>query len=111
MSDEVKAMQNEQESMEQEDIVLTLVDEQGNSYNATLLTTFQAGEDKQDYAAFLSRVPENGTYPVQIFRYKLTVRDGVEGIEIDNIRSDLEFETAYNALLPLIEDVNVEQNT
>lgn len=111
MSDEVKAMQNEPESVEQEDIVLTLVDEQGNSYDATLLTTFQAGEDKQDYAAFLSHVPENGTYPVQIFRYKLTVRDGVEGIEIDNIRSDLEFETAYNALLPLIEDINIEQNT
>lgn len=115
MSDEVKVMQDGQESvedMEQEDIVLTIIDEQGNSYDATLLTTFQAGEDKQDYAAFLSHVPDkDGAYPVQIFRYKLTVRDGVEGMEIDNIRSDLEFETAYNALLPLIEDVNMEQNT
>lgn len=115
MSDEVKVMQDGQESvedMEQEDIVLTLIDEQGNSYDATLLTTFQAGEDKQDYAAFLSHVPDkDGAYPVQIFHYKLTVRDGVEGMEIDNIRSDLEFETAYNALLPLIEDVNMEQNT
>lgn len=109
MSDEVKVMQNEQEStenIEQENIVLTLIDEQGNPYDATLLTTFQAGEDKQDYAAFLSHVLDgDGTYPVQIFRYKLTVRDGVEGMEIDNIRSDLEFESAYNALLPLIEDV------
>lgn len=112
MSDEVKVTQDEQENMEQEDIVLTLVDEQGNYYDATLLTTFRAGEDKQDYAAFLSHIPErDGTYPVQIFRYKLTVRDGVEGMEIDNIRSELEFETAYNALLPLIEDVNMEQNT
>ena len=61
MSDEVKVMQDGQESvedMEQDDIVLTLIDEQGNSYDATLLTKFQAGEDKQDYAAFLSHVPD-----------------------------------------------------
>ena len=67
MSDEVKVMQDGQESvedMEQEDIVLTLIDEQGNSYDATLLTTFQAGEDKQDYAAFLSHVPDkDGSIP------------------------------------------------
>ena len=59
----------------------------------------------RDYAAFLSHVPDaDGQLPIQIFRYRLTVNDGVEGMEIDNIQSDMEFEEAYNALLPLIEE-------
>lgn len=109
MNEEVKVPQEQQEQPVQnteagEEIVLTLIDDKGNPYDATLLTTFQAGDSKQDYAAFLSHVPdEEGTYPIQIFRYRLTVRDGEEGMEIDNIRSDIEFETAYRALLPLID--------
>ena len=92
---------------EKELIIMTLMDAEGNPYDATLLTTFQAGEEKQDYAAFMSHIPDSdGVLPIQIFRYKLTVRDGQEGMEIDNIRSDLEFEKAYNALLPLIEAEN-----
>lgn len=88
-----------------EPIVMSLIDAEGNSYDATLLTTFQAGEEERDYAAFLSHVPDaDGQLPIQIFRYKLTVNDGVEGMEIDNIQSDMEFEEAYNALLPLIEE-------
>jgi len=96
-----------QENIGEEPIVMTLIDAEGNPYDATLLTTFQAGEEKQDYAAFMSHVPDgDGVLPIQIFRYKLTVRDGQEGMEIDNIRSDMEFEVAYNALLPLIETEN-----
>lgn len=91
-------------SAEEEQIIMTLIDDNGNSYDATLLTTFQAGEEKRDYAAFLSHVPdEEGVFPIQIFRYRLTVREGQEGMEIDNICSDMEFEAAYNALLPLID--------
>lgn len=90
-----------------ESIVMTLIDADGGTYDATLLTTFVAGEDGQEYAAFLSHIPDqDGVLPVQIFRYKLAVRDGIEGMEIDNIRSDIEFEQAYNALLPLIETYN-----
>lgn len=95
----------QENSTEDEQIVMTLIDDKGNPYDATLLTTFQAGQEKQDYAAFLSHVPdEKGIFPIQIFRYKLTVREGQEGMEIDNIRSDMEFEAAYDALLPLIEE-------
>lgn len=104
-------MDNEKElrqgNVNEEPIIMALIDAEGNQYDATLLTTFQAGEKKQDYAAFLSHIPdEDGILPIQIFRYKLTVRDGQEGMEIDNIRSDLEFEEAYNALLPLIKTEN-----
>lgn len=96
-----------QKSAGEEPIVMTLIDAEGNPYDATLLTTFQAGEEGQDYAAFMSHVPDgDGVLPIQIFRYKLTVRDGQEGMEIDNIRSDMEFEVAYNALLPLIDTEN-----
>lgn len=87
------------------EIVLTLIDGKGNPYDATLLTTFQAGENKQDYAAFLSHIQdEDGKFPIQIFRYELVVRDGEEGMEIENIRSDMEFEAAYSVLLSLIEE-------
>lgn len=96
----------------EESIVMTLIDAEGNPYEATLLTTYQAGEDKRDYAAFLSHVPdEDGVMPIQIFRYKLTVRDGQEGMEIDNIRTDMEFEQAYNVLLSLIQTETESQNT
>lgn len=109
MNEEVKVSQDQQKQSEpytesEEEIVLTLIDDKGNPYDATLLTTFQAGDSKQDYAAFLLHVPDKeGTYQIQIFRYRLTVREGEEGMEIDNIRSDIEFEAAYTALLPLID--------
>lgn len=90
--------------MNEDPIVMTMIDAEGNPYEATLLTTYQAGEGNQDYVAVLSHIPdENGVLPIQIFRYKLTIQDGQEGMEIDNIRTDMEFEQAYNALLPLIE--------
>lgn len=100
-------MNEESRNTGEEPVVMTLIDAEGNPYEATLLTVFQAGEDKQDYAAFLSHVPDgDGVFPIQIFRYQLTVRDGQEGMAIDNIRSDMEFEAAYNVLLSLIETGN-----
>lgn len=100
MNTEYEKTRNEEE----EQIIMTLIDSEGNPYDATLLTTFKAGEQNRDYAAFLSHVPDGeGHFPIQIFRYTLTERNGVEGMDIDNIQSDMEFEEAYNALIPLIE--------
>lgn len=96
-------MEHLQESSKEEGIVMQLIDAEGNPYDATLLTTYQVGE--RDYAAFMSHVPDDeGQLPIQIFRYRLAEQDGVEGMEIDNIQSDMEFEGAYNALLSLIEE-------
>lgn len=100
---------NEELTMPQEsggeEIIMTLIDAEGKPYDATLLTTFQAGTRNRDYAAFLSHVPdEDGVFPIQIFRYRLTKRDGEEGMEIDNIASSMEYEEAYNVLLTLIDD-------
>lgn len=83
-------------------IVMSLISMDGHLYDASLLTVFYAGN--REYAAFLSHVPnEEGQLPIQLFRFKTTTIDGEEGIELDNIQSDMEAEEVYNAFLPLLE--------
>ena len=81
-----------------EEIIVTLTDENNNAYEASLLTTFEARLNNQGYAAVLSHVPdENGQLPIQIFRCDCM-------IEFDNIRSDMEFDEAHNVLLTLLDE-------
>lgn len=89
-----------------EEIIVTLTDENNNAYEASLLTTFQAGLNNQGYAAVLSHVPdENGQLPIQIFRCNIFEQEGDDCIiEFDNIRSDMEFDEAHNVLLTLLDE-------
>lgn len=90
---------------EDKGIVVTVKDKDGGEYDVTLLTVFQAGRLKRDYCAVLSHVPDGeGQFPVQIFRYTLTEQDGVEGMRISNITSDMEFEEAKEILMTLIDE-------
>lgn len=87
-----------------DDIIISLTDSYDNTYDATLLTIFEAGLNNQNYAAVLSHVPDdNGQLPIQIFRCSMTEENGIDGIELDNIRSDMEFDEAYDVLMSLIE--------
>jgi len=86
-----------------EELTITLYDQAGEPYDATLLTTFQAVN--RDYAAFLShRMNDNGEYDIELFRYELTEQDGQEGIELSMIASDMEYEEVREVLIGLIED-------
>lgn len=88
-----------------EGIVITIEDKEGNPYDATLLTTFQAGNLNRDYCAVLSHVPDaDGQYPIQIFRYELTEQDGMEGMNISSVMSDMEFDEAKEILMSLIDE-------
>lgn len=96
-------MQKEAEENTDKQIVMSLIRTDGSTYEATLLTIFKAGS--REYAAFLSHVPnEEGQLPIQLFRFKMIINDGEEGVELDNIQSDMEAEEAYNAFLPLLEE-------
>ena len=87
-----------------DEIIISLTDSHDNTYDATLLTTFQAGVNNQNYAAVLSHVPHpDGQFPIQIFRCNISEQNGDEMIELDNIRSDLEFDEAYEVLTTLME--------
>ncbi len=87
-----------------DEIIISLTDSHDNTYDATLLTTFQAGVNNQNYAAVLSHVPDpDGQFPIQIFRCNISEQNGDEMIELDNIRSDLEFDEAYEVLTTLME--------
>ncbi len=90
---------------EDKGIVVTVKGKDGKEYDATLLTVFQAGRMNRDYCALLSHLPdEEGQFPVQIFRYALTEEDGVEGMRISNVTSDMEFEEAKEILMTLLDE-------
>lgn len=83
--------------------VVTITGMDGKEYEASLVACFTAGEPARDYCAVLSHEPNGaGEYPLMVFRYRETVRDGVEGMELINIGSDMEFEEAREALIALI---------
>ena len=90
-----------------EEIIVTLTDENNNTYEASLLTTFQAGSHDQGYVAVLSHVlDEKGQLPIQIFRCNISDMDEDNStVEFDNIRSDMEFDEAYNVLLTLLDEL------
>lgn len=88
---------------EQEELIITVQNEQGRSFDCTILTTFEAGE--RAYIALLPHDPDkDGNITVQLFRYTEIIQDGQEGIEIIPIRSDMEFEAALSAFETLIEE-------
>lgn len=88
-----------------EELVVTINDKDGNAYDATILTVFNAGGLNRDYCAVLPHIPDGeGQFPIQIFRYELTEQDGIEGMRLMNVSSDMEFEEAREVLMTLIDD-------
>lgn len=86
-------------------IVVAIQDRDGNTYDATILTVFKAGRLNRDYCALLSHVAdEDGQFPIQIFRYELAEKDGIEGMRLLNISSDMEFDEARDVLITLIDE-------
>lgn len=98
--------QNETEdSRLEENIVITIKDKDGNTYDATILTVFPAGRLNRNYCALLPHVPdEDGQLSIQIFRYELAEKDGVEGMHLSSVTSDMEFDEAREVLLTLIDE-------
>lgn len=86
--------------MENENVTITLLNEQGQEYDCTVLTVFE--KNGRDYIALLPVVETETS--IQIYRYKTTMQDGVEGIEIFNILSDMEFEEALAVFKSLIKE-------
>lgn len=98
-------------SKQQEEIIITLKDRDGNEYDATLLTVFQAGKQCRDYCAVLSHVPDkNGELQIQIFRYDQAEQDGMEVMQLSNVLSDMEYEEAKEILITLIDGGFTENN-
>lgn len=97
---------NKQQSVaDEEPVIITLTDKNEKEYDATILTCFQAGMLSRDYVAVMPHEPDSeGEINIQIFRYKLTERDGQEGMEVFEISSDMEFEEAKKVLETLIDE-------
>lgn len=97
--------------IEDEELVITLNNENGDSIDCTVLTTFVS--QGHDYIALL---PHDEKFQIHIFRYKMITNNEneEEGIEIMNIYSDMEYEAALKVFQSLIEDyeepVSEEEN-
>ena len=94
---DIKSIEKELE----EELVITLNNEKGESIDCTVLTTFES--QGRDYIALL---PHDDKFQIHIFRYKIINDEETqeEGIEIMNIYSDLEYEAALRVFESLIED-------
>lgn len=90
---------NDTNSVTEEELIITVNTADGGTMDCTVLTTFQS--EGRDYIALL---PHDGGTQIQLFRYSTIAENGVEGIEIMAIRSDMEFDTALKVFQGLIED-------
>ncbi|MCD8324495.1 MAG: hypothetical protein LUC32_06055 [Clostridiales bacterium] len=96
-------MENAINAKEEQPVILTITGQDGAEYEASLIACFCAGREQRDYCAVLShRQDPNGQYPIQLFRYKLTSQNGVEGMELSNIGADMEFEEVRGKFLEMM---------
>jgi len=90
-----------QEKLQQE-LIITVADEAGRSFDCTVLTSFNV--DGIEYIALLHHyLDEEGNVNIQLFRYSRMMQEGQEGIELTPISSDKEFNKALAAFETLVE--------
>lgn len=84
----------------EKDFVITITADDGHTADYTVLRVFTAGG--RDYIALIPH-DDNIAFKIELFRYSITSLDGMEGIELSTIISDMEYETAKHVFESLIE--------
>lgn len=89
----------------EEPFVISLTDKDGNNTDCTIITTFE--HNNRDYIALMPHEQdENNKFNILLFRYKKASLNESEGIQIENIASDMEFEEVLKIFNDMLEKEN-----
>lgn len=88
--------------MENQDLVITVDTQDGGKVECSVLTTFEARS--REYIALM---PHDNSNQIQLFRY--SVLESEDGINLESIPSDMEFEEVLKVFESLVEDYTEDE--
>ena len=95
----------EELNQEEELLMITLTDAEGNSVKCSVITEFE--HNGRNYIALIpSEDKGSDNYDLLLFRYHIVVKDGEEGIKIENISNDMEFDEVVRIFNEKMSDEN-----
>lgn len=85
----------------EEQLVITLTDQNGNNVNCSVVTTLE--HNGRDYIALIPEEKDDeGNFNILLFRYRMAD----EGIQLENITADMEFDEIYSKFEQFLDNEN-----
>ena len=83
--------------------IITITDQSGNKVECSVVTVFE--HNHRDYIALIpEEADEQGNYNILLFRYRILENSGDEGIVIENISADMEFDEVLHKFNQIMEE-------